>query len=617
MIVGRATAGPALAPDPCVRLEEYAVIGDTQTIALVASNGSIDWLCIPRFDSGACFAALLGGREHGRWKIAPTGELRRVRRRYRDATLLLETEMETEEGTIRILDFMPIRGHAPDVVRIVEGVRGRVTVEHDLVIRYEYGAIVPWERSKEGRLHAIAGPDALVLASDVPIEVPASTNACRFAIGAGERARFALTWHPSYERAPASPDPDLAARQTYEWWRSWASKAQLSSPYEDAVLRSLLTLKALTYAPCGGIVAAGTTSLPESLGGVRNWDYRFCWVRDATLTLQALLHAGFSDEARAWREWLVRAVAGEPAKLQILYGVAGERWSAERDLAWLPGYEGSRPVRVGNAAVLQLQLDVYGEIMDALYVARSSGVDADDDAWAVQRSCLDWLEGHWDEPDHGMWEIRAERADFTLSKVMAWVAFDRAAKTVEQHGLEGPAARWKALRDQIHAEVCDRAFDRGRNSFTQAYGEAALDANLLLLPIVGFLPARDERILGTIDAIQRELMVEGFVCRYPTREHGNRDGLPGREGTFIACSFWMVDALVLAGRREEAVRLFERVLAIRNDVGLLSEEYDPAAHRLIGNFPQAYSHVGLINSARNLAGAGGPAARRARRTGDP
>jgi GH15 family glucan-1,4-alpha-glucosidase len=598
-----------------MRLEDYAIIGDTHTVALVGKDGSIDWLCFPRFDSGACFAALLGNPEHGRWKIAPRGNVRRVERRYRDATLVLETELETEEGTIRIVDLMPIRGRAPDIVRIVEGVRGRVNVELELAIRYDYGSIVPWLRRDGRRLAAIAGADALVLSSDVPLEVQDGKTIGRFSIDRGERACFVLTWYPSHEAPPDSPDPLRAAHETYEWWRGWASRVQHDGPYEGAVMRSLLTLKALTYAPTGGIVAAATTSLPETLGGSRNWDYRYCWLRDATFTLQALLHAGFTEEAQAWREWLVRAIAGEPAKLQILYGVTGERRIDEREIEWLPGYEGSRPVRVGNAAVTQLQLDVYGELMDALYVARSSGIDVDDDAWAVQRGCLDWLEGHWADRDRGMWEVRGAPSDFTFSRVMAWAAFDRAAKTVEQHRLEGPARRWKALRDRIHAEVCARGFDRERNTFTQAYGSRELDANLLLLPIVGFVPGDDARMIGTIDAIERELVVDGFVRRYKTGHGENVDGLPGREGVFIACSFWLVDALVLAGRRQEAVRWFERLLTIRNDVGLLSEQYEPTEHRLVGNFPQALSHIALINSARNLSTAHGPAHERAQRAG--
>ena len=599
-----------------MRIEDYAIVGDTQTMALVGCSGSVDWLCFPRFDSGACFSALLGGPEHGRWLLAPRGEIRAVRRRYRDATLILETELSCDEGCVRLIDFMPIRGHAPDLVRIVEGVRGRVTMQLELTIRYDYGSIVPWVRREAGRLHAVAGPDALVFASPIETHGRGPATVAEFTVEPGARVPFVLTWHPSFEPIPESPDPDAALRETCDWWTAWAGQASSDGPYREAVLRSLLTLKALTYGPSGGIVAAGTTSLPEDLGGRRNWDYRYCWLRDATFTLLALLHAGYSDEARAWREWLVRAVAGEPARLQILYGVTGERRIDERELDWLPGYEGSRPVRVGNAAVAQRQLDVYGELMDALYVAQTSGLHADDDAWSVQRACLDWLEGHWEEPDAGMWEVRAPEQPFTFSKVMVWAAFDRATKTVEQLGATGPVERWRALRDQVHAEVCAKGFDPARGTFTQAYGSPLLDASLLLLPIVGFLPGTDPRVLGTLDAIQRELVVDGFVRRYPTRARGNVDGLPGAEGAFLACSFWLVDALILADRRDEATALFERLLAVRNDVGLLSEEYDPRHGRLVGNFPQAFSHVALINSARNLAVEHGPAHQRSRRSAD-
>jgi GH15 family glucan-1,4-alpha-glucosidase len=598
-----------------MRIEDYAIVGDTQTVALISRAGSVDWLCFPRFDSGACFSALLGAPEHGRWLLAPRGELRRVQRCYRGPTLILETEMENEEGVVRVIDFMPIRGHAPDLVRIVEGVRGRVTMQLELVIRYDYGSIVPWVRHEGKRLLAVAGPDALVFASPIATHGRGSTTVAEFSVEPKDRVPFTLTWYPSYGAIPGSPDPFAAAHQTYEWWRAWSDRSKGGGPYHDAELRSLLTLKALTYAPSGGIVAAGTTSLPEALGGARNWDYRYCWLRDATFTLQALLHAGYSDEARAWREWLVRAVAGEPGKLQILYGVTGERRAAERNLDWLPGYEGARPVRVGNAAASQRQLDVFGELIDALYVARSSGLDVDDDTWAIQRACLDWLEGHWHEPDQGIWEIRAEQRQYTFSKIMAWAAFDRAAKSVQQHQLEGPADRWRALCDRIRDEVCARGFDGARGAFTQAYGSNELDASLLLAPIVGFLPGDDARVIGTIEAIQRELTVDSFVHRYRTGEGDSLDGLPGREGSFLACSFWLVDALVLAGRRSEAQRLFEKLLEVRNDVGLLSEEYDTRERRLVGNFPQAFSHVALVNSARNLSAAHGPAQQRARRPG--
>jgi GH15 family glucan-1,4-alpha-glucosidase len=598
-----------------MRLEDYAIIGDSQTIALVGRTGSIDWLCLPRFDSGACFSALLGGPEHGRWSLAPRGEIRRAERRYRDATLVLETTLTTDEGTVRIIDFMPIRDRTPDLVRIVEGVRGRVAMELELVVRYDYGSIVPWVRREEGRLHAVAGPDALVLASPVPTRGRGESTIAEFTVEPGDRVAFTLTWHPSWEAMPPSPDPEAALRETHAWWQDWAGRAQANvrGPYRDAVVRSLLTLKALIYGPSGGIVAAGTTSLPEDLGGVRNWDYRYCWLRDATFTLQALLHAGYSDEARAWREWLVRTVAGEPAKLQVLYGITGERRIDERELPWLPGYEASRPVRVGNAAVAQRQLDVYGELMDALFVARCSGLHADDDARSVQRACMDWLEGNWNAPDEGMWEVRGDLRQFTFSKAMVWAAFNSAVCTVQKFELDGPVERWRALRDAVHAEVCARGYDRHRNTFTQAYGSRELDASLLLLPIVGFLPGDDPRIVGTIDAIARDLVVDGFVRRYLTGPGDNRDGLPGSEGAFLACSFWLVDALVLAGRRDEATALFERLLAVRNDVGLLSEEYDARRCRLVGNFPQAFSHVALINSARNLAVERGPAQQRAKR----
>ncbi len=596
-----------------MRLEDYALLGDTQTIALVGRTGSVDWLCFPRFDSGACFAALLGTPEHGRWLIAPRGELRRVERRYRDDTLVLETAMDCDDGSVRLIDFMPLRGRAPDLVRIVEGVRGRVTMQLELVIRYDYGSIVPWVRREGGRLHAVAGPDGLVLATPVATRGHGRSTVAEFAVEPGDRVPFTLTWHPSYEPMPPTPDPECELRDTSAWWQRWAQRSTVRGPYRDAALRSLLTLKALTYAPSGGIVAAGTTSLPEDLGGVRNWDYRYCWLRDATFTLQALLHAGFSEEARAWREWLVRAVAGEPARLQILYGLTGERRIAHCELDWLPGYAGSRPVRTGNAALSQRQLDVYGEIMTALYVARRAGLDANDDAWNIQRACLDWLEGHWHEPDAGMWEIRGDRQPYTFSRVMAWAAFDSAIRTVEQFGLDGPRDRWRAVRDRICAEVIARGFDRACNAFTQRYGARELDASLLLVPIVGFLPGDDPRVIGTLEAIQRELVRDGFVHRYRTGPGRNLDGLPGGEGAFLACSFWLVDALVLAGRRDEAGALFDRLLAVRNDVGLLSEEYDTARRRLVGNFPQAFSHVALINSARNLSSPRDPARPQAQR----
>jgi GH15 family glucan-1,4-alpha-glucosidase len=595
-----------------MRLEDYAVVGDTQTIALIGTNGSIDWLCFPRFDSGACFAALLGGPRHGCWRIAPRAPIRALRRRYRDDTMILETEYDTAEGTVRVIDFMPIRDSAPDLVRIIEGVSGRVQVEVELIIRYDYGAIVPWVRREEGRLHAVAGPDALVLATPAPLHGEDLTTISSITVEAGDRVPFTLTWHRSYEPMPESPQPEVSLVQTEAWWHEWAKRGNVEGPYADAVVRSLLVLKTLTYGPSGGIVAAGTTSLPEALGGVRNWDYRYCWLRDATFVLQALLHAGYEQEAGAWRDWLMRTAAGEPAKLQTLYGVGGERRLDERELPWLPGYEQSRPVRVGNAAVGQLQLDVYGELMDVLYQARCAGLPGENDAWDMQRGCLDWLEGHWQEPDEGMWEVRSDRQHFTFSRVMVWAAFDRALRTVEKFGEQGPVGRWRALRDEVHAEVCRHGFDCDRGAFVQAYGSRVLDANALLIPIVGFLPPTDPRVVTTIDVIQRELVVDGFVHRYTTADHdANLDGLPGQEGAFIACSFWLVDALELCGRHEQARMLFERLLTIRNPVGLLAEEYDTRQQRLIGNFPQAFSHIALINSARNLTVAHGPARQRA------
>jgi GH15 family glucan-1,4-alpha-glucosidase len=593
-----------------VRIEDYAAIGDTQTLALIGIDGSIDWLCFPRFDSGACFSALLGTPEHGRWRIAPRGEIRAVRRRYRDATMILETEIDTEDGTIRLIDFMPIRDVKPDLVRIVEGVRGNVPVETEMVFRFDYGCVVPWVRREDDRLIAIAGPDALVLATPVPLRGRGLTTVGDFTVRRGDRVAFALTWYQSHERTPRSPNAERCLAETESWWQEWSARSRCEGPYADAMQRSLITLKALTYRPTGGIVAAGTTSLPEQIGGVRNWDYRYCWLRDATFTLQAMLHAGYEDEARAWRDWLLRAVAGEPAKLQILYGVAGERRIDERELPWLPGYEGSQPVRVGNAAVDQRQLDVYGELMDVLYQSRCAGLPDEGFAWSVERKCLEWLESHWQEPDEGMWEVRSRRRHFTLSRVMVWAAFDRAIKTVERFHTDGPVGRWRAIRDEIHAEVCRRGFDAKRNTFVQSYDSPLLDASTLLIPIVGFLPAKDPRVLGTINAIERGLCIDGFVARYTTGHEANIDGLPGKEGAFLACSFWLADALALAGRREDARVLFERLLAIRNPVGLLSEEYDVKARRLVGNFPQAFSHIALVNTARNLTVPHGPAKQR-------
>jgi GH15 family glucan-1,4-alpha-glucosidase len=583
-------------------LEDYALIGDTHTAALVSKAGSIDWLCLPRFDSGACFAALLGDESHGRWLVAPAGRVKDVRRRYRGDTLVLETEFETRDGVVRVVDCMPHREHRPDVVRIVEGVEGRVPMRLQLIVRFDYGTTVPWVRERDHRFWAIAGPNALVLDTPVHLEGKDLTTVAEFEVAAGDRVPFVLSWYPSHEAPPAARDPFEALSQAEETWTDWSARFDPATEWRQAVIRSLVTLKALTYQPTGGIVAAPTTSLPEQLGGVRNWDYRYCWLRDATFTLYSLLVAGYKDEARSWREWLLRAVAGEASKLQIMYGAAGERWLNEIEVGWLPGYEHSAPVRVGNAAVNQFQLDVYGEVMDSLHEARRQGLEEEPSDWQLQQQILDFLESHWKEPDEGLWEIRGDRRHFTHSKIMAWVAFDRAVKAVEQSGLDGDVNKWKSARDEIHREVCRDGFDADRNAFTQYYGAKQLDAALLLAPLVGFLPPTDERIKGTIAAIEEELCIDGFVMRY-SEDREDIDGLPKGEGAFLACSFWLVDCLALIGREQDARKLFERLLGIRNDVGLLSEEYDIERKRLVGNFPQAFSHVALANSAHNLSAA--------------
>jgi GH15 family glucan-1,4-alpha-glucosidase len=587
-------------------IEDYALIGDTHTAGLVSRGGSIDWLCLPRFDSPACFAALLGDAGNGRWLLAPAGPVREVRRRYRGDTLVLETEHRTDEGTVRVVDCMPPRQHDPDVARVVEGVRGRVRMRMELTIRFDYGSIVPWVRQVGGALHAVAGPDSVWLRSPVPVHGENWTTVADFTVAEGERVPFMLTWHASHMRAPRRIDPVQAVDDSQAWWGRWASRIAYQGGWQDAVIRSLLTLKALTYAPTGGIVAAPTTSLPEAIGGVRNWDYRYCWLRDSTFTLYALMLAGLAEEARAWREWLLRAVAGQPKQMQILYGVAGDRRITEQELDWLPGYQGSRPVRIGNAAVDQFQLDVYGEVMDTLHLGRRIGLESDEPAWDLQRALMEFLEDHWRDPDEGIWEMRGPRRHFTHSKVMAWVALDRAVKAVEQARLEGPVDRWRALRREIHEEVCREGFDTGRDSFVQFYGGGHLDASLLLIPLVGFLPATDPRVKGTVAAIQRELMADGLVHRYAPEGSPQVDGLPPGEGTFLACTFWLADNLTLMGRHDEAVAIFERLLELRNDVGLLAEEYDPSAGRQLGNFPQAFSHVALVNTARNLSALPGP-----------
>jgi GH15 family glucan-1,4-alpha-glucosidase len=589
-------------------LEDYALIGDCETAALVGRDGSIDWLCVPRFDSGACFAALLGTPEHGRWLLTPRDPIRQIRRRYREGTLILETAFETDDGAVTVVDFMPPRSQQLDLVRLVVGRRGHVAMRMELVLRLDYGSIIPWVRRTERGIRAIAGPDALQLYTDVTLRGEQFTTVADFTVSEGQRVPFVLVWHPSHLPPPPPSDAEDTLRQTEHWWQAWSKRCTYEGPWREAVMRSLITLKALTYAPTGGIVAAPTTSLPERLGGVRNWDYRYCWVRDATFTLYALISSGYIGEARAWREWLLRAVAGTPSQLNIMYGLAGERRLSELELEWLPGYEGAAPVRIGNAAYHQFQLDVYGEMMDLLYVAARLGLKPDDDAWRLQRALLDFLASAWRQPDEGIWEMRGPKRHFTHSKVMAWVAVDRVIKAVEHFGVEGPVERWRQLRDIIHAEVCQRGFDAERNTFVQYYGGKALDASLLMIPLVGFLPPSDARVRGTVEAITRHLMTDGFVARYPTTPEV--DGLPAGEGAFLACTFWLADALALLGRRDEARQLFERLLGLRNDVGLLSEEYDTAAHRLVGNFPQAFSHISLINTAWNLSAGEGPAAHR-------
>ncbi|MGE0445630.1 MAG: glycoside hydrolase family 15 protein [Vicinamibacterales bacterium] len=588
-----------------LRIEDYGLIGDTHTAALVGRDGSIDWLCLPAFDSGACFAALLGEPKHGRWLLAPAGELRAARRRYRPHTLILETEFDTADGTVRLIDFMPPRDGALDLIRIVEGVSGDVPMQMELVMRFDYGWVVPWMRRIDGHLKAIAGPDALAIYTPIETYGRDLTTRAEFRVKAGERVPFTLVWHPSHEPSPRPPDPEEALADTEHWWQSWCDHCQYEGPWREQVLRSLITLKALTYAPTGGIVAAPTTSLPEKLGGVRNWDYRYCWLRDATFTLYAMMIGGYLQEAATWRAWLLRTVAGEPSSLKIMYGMRGERRLTEMELPWLPGYESSRPVRVGNQAADQRQLDVYGEVIDALHHARRLGLETDADAWRLEQALLEYLEQIWREPDEGIWEVRGPRRQFTHSKVMAWVAFDRAVKAVEKHRLEGPVDRWRQLRDQVHADVCHHGYNSGRNTFTQYYGSTELDASLLMIPLVGFLPATDERMVGTVRAIEQDLMADGFVHRYRTREHV--DGLPPGEGAFLACTFWLADNYALQGRVDEAQAIFERLLSKCNDLGLLAEEYDEAGGRMLGNYPQAFSHVMLINTARNLTERHGPA----------
>lgn len=585
------------------RIEDYALIGDEQTAALVGKDGSVDWLCLPRFDSGACFARLLGDEENGHWTIAPKdADGPCARRAYRGDTLVLDTEWETGQGAVRVTDLMPQRDQAPDLVRIVEGLRGKVTVHSTLRLRFDYGSIMPWMRRSDGHRVAVAGPDSVWLHSEPAVRTWGEDfgTHSEFEVAEGERVAFVLTWHPSHEPRPARTDPYAALSASLEDWSAWSARCRYEGPHRAAVLRSLITLKALTYRPTGGIVAAPTTSLPEEPGGVRNWDYRFCWLRDSTLTLGALLSAGYHEEAEAWHRWLLRAVAGDPADLQIMYGLAGERRLPEVELEWLSGFADSRPVRVGNGAVDQLQLDVYGEVMDSLALARDAGLPARPHVWALQRSLMEWLRKNWRRPDEGLWEVRGGRRHFTHSKVMVWVAADRAVRALETRPeLRGDLEGWRELRDAVHREVCERAYDPVRGTFTQSYGSPELDASLLLIPRVGFLPGDDPRVVGTVDAVRAELCKDGLVRRYST-DGSAADGLPGSEGAFLVCSFWLVDALKLTGRTEEACALFERLVGLGNDVGLLAEEYDPARGRALGNFPQAFSHIGLVNSALAL-----------------
>ncbi|MGV4924524.1 glycoside hydrolase family 15 protein [Streptomyces sp. BHT-5-2] len=581
------------------RIEDYALIGDLQTAALVGRDGSVDWLCLPRFDSPACFAALVGGRDNGHWTLAPRSAEARAERAYRGDSLILDTVWETPEGSVRVTDFMPQRDRMPDLVRIVEGLRGRVEMRGELRLRFDYGRVVPWVRATEGSRVAVAGPDSVWLRTPAQGSTYGKDFSTRsdFAVAAGERTAFVLTWHPSHEPRPDQIDPFEALAETTDDWHTWSARCRYDGPYRAAVIRSLITLKALTYAPTGGIVAAPTTSLPEEPGGVRNWDYRYCWLRDASLTLNSLICAGYLDEAGAWRDWLLRAVAGAPDDLQIMYGLAGERRLPEFELPWLSGYQDSLPVRIGNAAVRQRQLDVYGEVIDSFHVARTAGLPAEPHAWSIQRAVVDYLESTWRDPDEGIWEIRGPRRHFVHSKVMAWVAADRAVRALERHPrLGGDVNRWRAMRDDVHREVCARGYDAERGAFTQSYGSRELDAATLLIPRVGFLPGDDPRVVSTVDTVRRELSHDGLVRRYST-EGRSVDGLPGGEGAFLVCSFWLADALLLTGRRAAARKLFEHLLTLRNDVGLLSEEYDPAARRQLGNFPQAFSHVGLVGTA--------------------
>ena len=590
-------------------IEDYALIGDCTTAALVGRNGSIDWLCWPRFDSNACFAALLGTSEHGRWRIGPADPAPRVSRAYRDGTMVLETVFDTADGRVALIDFMPVNQSDSSIIRLVEGRRGKVAMRSHLTLRFDYGATVPWVTRLEGGsgVSAIAGPSRVVLRSPVALQGEDFATVAEFDVVEGECVPFVLTHGLSHLPAPAAVDWQAALRETEEFWCGWTARSSYKGHWREPVQRSLLTLKALTYAQTGGIVAAPTTSLPEQIGGQRNWDYRYCWLRDATLTLMAFMSAGYIEEAQAWRAWLQRSVAGSPNQIQIMYGLSGERQLIEWEVPWLPGYQGAAPVRIGNAAAGQLQLDVYGEMIDALYQSRQHVLSSVASAWAQQQKLIEHLERIWQQPDDGIWEVRGGRRHFTYSKIMAWVALDRTVRDAERFKLQAPMERWRQVRDQMHAMICEHGFDSSRNTFTQSFGGNELDASLLMIPIVGFLPPDDPRVLGTVAAIERELMVDGLVLRYRTTS--DVDGLPPGEGVFLPCSFWLADNYALQNRDAEARALFERLLSLRNDVGLLSEEYDPQAKRQVGNFPQAFSHLALIGTALNLHDIG-PAQRR-------
>jgi GH15 family glucan-1,4-alpha-glucosidase len=587
------------------KIEDYGLIGDCETAALVGRDGSIDWMCWPAFDSEACFAALLGSEKHGRWKMAPSSDAKTTRR-YRDDTLILETQFETADGTVTVIDFMPPRGNASDIVRLVRGDRGSVSMRMELIIRFGFGDDIPWvKRAPNGDLLAIAGPNMTVLRSPVEVRGEDMTTVADFEISAGQVIPFVLTYGPSHLDIPAPIDPERALLDTETFWSEWVSRCTYEGVHRDTVIRSLVVLKALTYAPTGGIVAAPTTSLPEKLGGSRNWDYRFCWLRDATFTLLALMNSGYHEEALAWHNWLLRSVAGSPADMQIMYGILGQRRLIEWEADWLPGYEGAQPVRIGNAAHAQLQLDVYGELLDVFHQSRMAKLKLDDGSWAMECQFLKHLAKIWDQPDSGIWEIRGPGKHYVSSKVMTWVAFDRAIKSAEKFGLKAPLEKWKALRETIHRDICDKGFDSKQNAFVESYGADVLDASILLLPSVGFLPPSDPRVQGTIAAVEKYLMRDGFVLRHdPRRVTDEKEPI---EGAFLACSLWLADAYVLAGEIDKAERLFDRVAAVANDLGLLAEEYDSIAGRQTGNFPQALTHIALINTAHNLSSAKAPA----------